>query len=201
MRTTTFIGRLLAAVVLLFTAMPAAGGSLQDSTYNPGPMTPIDSRLKVRVGDQAPDFSLPSVQGGAVSLSGFKGRKNVVLSFVPAAWTPVCSQQWPDFNRGREAFEKNDAVLLGISADNIPSLYAWTRQMGELWFPVLSDFWPHGATAAKFGVLRTDGMTERAVIIIDKQGVIRYIDVHDINRRPLLVGVILELGKVGRSGQ
>jgi len=61
---------------------------------------------------------------------------------------------------------------------------------------VLSDFWPHGAVAELYGVLRSGGITERAIFKIDKNGIIRYIDVHDINKRPLLVTIVLELGKL-----
>ena len=68
--------------------------------------------------------------------------------------------------------------------------------MGKLWFDVLSDFWPHGAVAEKFGVLRSDGVAERALFVIDKKGIIRYIDVHNINQRPPLETLIRELGKV-----
>lgn len=170
-----------------------------DSIYiSPVPLKPIDSQLKIRVGQPAPDFALPSVDGKKIQLSHYLGKKNVVLSFVPAAWTPVCSQQWPDFNRQKGVFDRNDAVLIGITTDNIPTLYAWTRQMGQLWFPVLSDFWPHGAVAARYGVLRSDGVSERAIFLIDKKGIVRYVDVHDINKRPLLVTVVLELGKLNK---
>ncbi len=162
----------------------ARGEGLQDNIYQVGKLKPVDSRLKVKVGDEAPDFSLPSLQGGEITLSQYRGKKNVVLSFVPAAWTPVCSGQWPGYNIAKEMIEKYDAVLLGITVDNLPSLYAWTKEMGGLWFPVLSDFWPHGAIAARYGILRSDGVTERALFVIDKQGIIRYIDVHDINERP-----------------
>ncbi len=164
--------------------------------YVPGPLKPVDSQLKVRVGDAAPDFALPSVSGEKIQLSQFRGRKNVVLSFVPAAWTPVCSDQWPGYNIAKDLFEAHDAVLLGISVDNLPTLFAWTQEMGGLWFPVLSDFWPHGAVADRYGVLRSDGVTERAIFIIDKAGVIRYIDVHDINQRPPLEGILKELEKL-----
>jgi peroxiredoxin (alkyl hydroperoxide reductase subunit C) len=68
--------------------------------------------------------------------------------------------------------------------------------MGDLWFPVLSDFWPHGGVAKKYGVLRSDGTSERAVFVIDKKGIIRYIDVHDINKRPQLEDLIKELEKL-----
>ena len=115
---------------------------------------------------------------------------------VPAAWTPVCSDQWPGYNITQGLFEEHNAILLGITVDNIPTLYSWTNQMGRLWFPVLSDFFPHGAVAARFGVLRTDGTSERALFVIDKKGIIRYIDVHDINQRPPLEALMGELGKL-----
>ncbi len=174
----------------------AVSAVYKNNIYNPGVLKPNDSVLKVKVGDPAPDFTLPSVKHGLVSLSQYKGKKNIVLSFIPAAWTPVCSDQWPGYNIAQPLFEKYDAVLLGISADNVPTLFAWTNQMGDLWFPVLSDFWPHGALAQKLGILRSDGTTERAIFIIDKKGIIRYIDVHDINRRPPLEDIVRELQKL-----
>lgn len=168
----------------------------KDNIYTTGELKPVDSVLKVKVGQQAPDFLLPSIAGKKVTLSEYRGKKNVVLSFVPAAWTPVCSDQWPGYNIVKDLFDKSDAVLLGITVDNIPTLYAWTNQMGQLWFPVLSDFYPHGKVAEAYGVLRTDGTSERALFVIDKKGVIRYIDVHDINKRPSLEALIRELGKL-----
>jgi peroxiredoxin (alkyl hydroperoxide reductase subunit C) len=120
----------------------------------------------------------------------------VVISFVPAAWTPVCSDQWPGYNIIKDIFDQNDTILLGITVDNIPTLFAWTNQMGKLWFPVLSDFWPHGGVAKKYGVLRSTGVSERALFVIDKKGIIRYIDVHDINKRPPLEDLVNELEKL-----
>jgi peroxiredoxin len=186
-----------AAVVVLFLVVaPGAAQSLKDMIYNPGHLKPIDSTLKVKVGQKAPDFTLPAVAGGKVSLSQYRGKKNVVISFVPAAFTPVCSDQWPGYNMARNLFEDHDAVLLGISVDNIPTLYAWTHQMGNLWFPVLSDFWPHGAVAKKLGVLRSDGVSERALFFIDKKGVLRDILVSDINKRPDLEYIAKALDKL-----
>jgi peroxiredoxin (alkyl hydroperoxide reductase subunit C) len=69
--------------------------------------------------------------------------------------------------------------------------------MGDLWFPVLSDFWPHGAVADAYGVLRSDGMTERALFVIDKKGILRYIRVEDINRRPPLKELLDALKPLG----
>lgn len=191
----------LAAVVLLFVLdghrAPAQTPYFQqDTLYDPGPLKPTDSRLKVRVGEPAPDFTLPALHGEPVTLSGYRGRKNVVISFVPAAWTPVCSDQWPGYNLARALFEARDAVVLGITVDNLPTLHAWTRQMGPLWFPVLSDFWPHGAVAERYGVLRSDGVSERVLFIVDQRGIIRYIEVSDINRRPNLETCIGELDKL-----
>lgn len=167
--------------------------------FDPGPLKPTDSTLKVKVGQRAPDFCLPSISGHKVCLHQFLGKHNVVISFVPAAWTPVCSDQWPGYNIAREIFDQYNAVLLGITVDNIPCLYAWTKLMGNLWFPVLSDFWPHGKVADSFGVLRSDGTTERAIFVIDKNGIIRYIDVHDINKRPRLEVLVRELQKLPKN--
>ena len=191
-----------AVIAVMAIAAIGAGnvyGATEDfkaNIYNPGKLKPVDSRLKVRVGDMAPDFTLPSVGGEPVTLSQFRGKKHVVISFVPAAWTPVCSDQWPGYNIVKELFEENEAILLGITVDNIPTLYAWTKQMGKLWFPVLSDFWPHGAVASKFGVLRSSGVSERAIFIIDKKGVVQFIEVSDINVRPDLGVCARELKKL-----
>jgi len=170
--------------------------AFKSNVYDPGHLKPIDSSIKVKEGEPAPDFTLPSLSGEKVTLSQYRGRKNVVISFVPAAWTPVCSDQWPGYNIVRSLFEENDAILLGITVDNIPTLYAWTQEMGDLWFPVLSDFWPHGAVADRFGVLRSDGMSERALFVIDKAGILRAIHVSDINVRPDLEWCALELEKL-----
>ena len=191
----------MAKLFLVFLICPALGASAayKENIYNPGQLKPIDSQLKVKVGELAPDFTLPSVGGDKISLSQFRGKKNVVISFVPAAWTPVCSDQWPGYNIVKDMFDENDAVLLGITVDNIPTLYAWTKQMGKLWFSVLSDFWPHGAVADKYGVLRSDGVSERALIFIDKKGIIRDIQVNDINRRPDLEACAITLDKMNRQ--
>jgi len=164
--------------------------------YNPGRLKPVDSKLKVKVGEAAPDFKLPAVSSHEISLKSFRGKKNVVLSFVPAAFTPVCSAQWPGYNLVQDMFQKHNAVLLGITTDNIPSLYAWSREMGDIRFDILSDFYPHGAVARAYGILRRDGTAERALFVIDKQGIIRYIDVHDINERPPLEDLVSALDKL-----
>lgn len=172
----------------------------QESLYDPGPLKAMDSELKVRAGDRAPDFTLQAVSGKRISLGQYRGKKNVVLSFVPAAWTPHCSEQWPGYDIVKDAFDEGDAVLLGISVDNLPTLHAWTRQMGGVWFEVLSDFWPHGAVAETYGVLRGDGLSERALFFIDKDGIIRGILVLDVNQTPGFEACADELKKLGEPG-
>jgi peroxiredoxin (alkyl hydroperoxide reductase subunit C) len=190
-------------LLAIFSWASAAHGrsdAYKENIYPVGKLKPTDSVLKVKVGDRAPDFTLSAVRGEKITLSQYRGKKNVVISFVPAAWTPVCSDQWPGYNIAQDFFAQNDAIPLGITVDNIPTLYAWTNQMcmggGTLWFPVLSDFYPHGAVAKKYGVLRSEGVSERALFVIDKQGIIRFIDVHDINKRPHLEDLVQELEKL-----
>ncbi|MEA3279228.1 MAG: peroxiredoxin [Thermodesulfobacteriota bacterium] len=195
-----YLNMLSGIMMIFFLAATAYGLSdaFKNNIYHPENLKPTDSVLKVKVGDRAPDFTLPAVSGGKISLGRYLGKKNVVISFVPAAWTPVCSDQWPGYNIVKGLFNKNDAILLGITVDNIPTLFAWTNQMGDLWFPVLSDFWPHGRTADTYGVLRSDGITERALFIIDKKGIIRDINVNDINKRPRLESIIRGLEKLNK---
>jgi len=77
-----------------------------------------------------------------------------------------------------------NAQVLGISIDHVPCIQAWADSLGGIHYPLLSDFWPHGAVAKKYGVLCVEGYAECAIFIIDKTGVIRYIDIHDIDHQP-----------------
>ena len=82
-------------------------------------------------------------------------------------------------------FEGKNTQVLGISVDSTDCQRAWAKSLGRIDnFPLLSDFWPHGEVARKYGVLRAEGFSERALFVIDKQGVIRYADVHDLNDQP-----------------
>ena len=187
-----------AALLMLSLTSNAFGISdaYKNNIYNPGILKATDSKVKVKIGHKAPGFTLPAVAGEKVSLQDYFGKKNVVLSFVPAAWTPVCSDQWPGYNIVKDLFDEHNTILLGITVDNIPTLFSWTNQMGKLWFPVLSDFYPHGQVAKRYGILRSDGVSERALFVIDKKGIIRYMDVHNINERPSLEILIKELEKL-----
>jgi peroxiredoxin (alkyl hydroperoxide reductase subunit C) len=188
--------KLFLTLFCLTFALWAYAADFHDDIFPVKELKPIDSELKVKVGDKAPDFSLPSTHDTIISLSDYKGEKNIMISFIPAAWTPVCSDQWPGYNLAEGLFRQLDTVVIGISVDNVPTLYAWTKQMGGFWYPVVSDFWPHGAVAEEYGVLRTDGPAERAIIIVDKEGIIRFAHVEDINRRPELEMLINALKEI-----
>lgn len=90
----------------------------------------------------------------------------------------------PAFNRALPEFDRLNAQVLGISVDSEPCNSAWANSLGGLDYPLLSDFWPHGAVSEKYGVLRADGYSERVVMVIDRDGIVRYIDVHNIAEAP-----------------
>ena len=142
-----------------------------------------DRTKTLKVGDPAPDFELKGTGKTEFKLGDYRGKKNVVLAFFPAAFSPPCSQQMPLIQAQRPDFDASDAVVVGISVDNTWALEAFAQQL-RIDFPILSDFYPHGAVAEKYGVLRDNGVCERAVIGIDKQGIVRYIDVHPILEIP-----------------
>jgi peroxiredoxin len=139
-------------------------------------------------GDIAPDFELPAVTGERkhqFKLSDFRGKQNVVLAFYPLDWTTTCGVQLPAMNADLTKFVGLNAQIAAISVDSIPSHIAWQeKQLGPLNYPMLSDFYPHGATAEKYGILRSGapipGITERAVFIVDKQGKIAFSHVYEL---------------------
>ena len=146
-------------------------------------------KVEIKVGQEAPDFTLPSHLGKDITLSEFRGS-NVVLVFYPLAWTPVWTNQIPSYEAEYSSFAGLNAQVLGISIDHIPCIQAWAESLGGINFPLLSDFWPHGAIAKKYGVFREEGHSERAIFVVDKDGIVKYIDIHDIddqqrNRSPL----------------
>jgi len=152
--------------------------------------------MPVALGSPAPEFSLPDTAGAAFTLDKARGRK-ALLVFIPFPWTGTCDGEACTLRDHFADLNALDANVAIITTYPRQALKKWAAENGFA-FPVLSDFWPHGRTAEAYGVLRSDGTTERAIFIIDKQGIIRYIDVHDINSRPPLEGIITELEKMKR---
>lgn len=146
--------------------------------------TTLDRTETLKVGDSAPDFTLQDQDDNPVTLSEFRGKKNVVLIFHPLAFTSICSTQMPGYNKDRQSFDGLDTQVLGISVDSSPAHRAWAEMLGGIDYPMLADFWPHGEVSKRYGVLRPEGISERATIVIDKKGVVRGIEVHDIGVLP-----------------
>ena len=133
---------------------------------------------KFKVGDKAPDFTLADINQLKVSLSDYLGKKNVMLVFYPMAFSPVCSAQIPSYQKIYDRFEDLNTEVVAVSVDSIFTHKAWADGLGGISYPLLSDFWPHGGVSELFGVMReAEGFSDRAIIIIDKEGVIRYIDI------------------------
>ena len=140
--------------------------------------------MPLNVGDPAPDFELGSHQGGRVKLSGFRGHKNVIIAFHPLAWTPVCASQVQNYEADLEWFRQHDAHVLGISVDAVPAKVEWAKSLGGISYDLLSDFHPQAAVAEAYGVARDDGISERAVFVIDKNGTVAFAKVYDIPTLP-----------------
>ena len=90
----------------------------------------------------------------------------------------------PAYEADLARFEAVDTLVLGITVDSVDSNAAWVESLEVENIPVLSDYWPHSQMSQSYGVLREHGMTERAIFIVDKQGIIRYIDIHDFSSQP-----------------
>jgi peroxiredoxin (alkyl hydroperoxide reductase subunit C) len=151
----------------------------------------------IKAGDEAPDFELRSHRGGTVKLSDFRGRKNVVVAFHPLAFTPVCAAQMSGYEASSGRLEEADAVVLGLSIDAQPAKTAWAKTLGSISFDLLSDFYPHGGVAQKYGVFRQkDGISERAIFLVDKQGKVAWSRVYDIPEQPNNEDLFRELKKL-----
>ena len=130
--------------------------------------------MAIEVGQQAPDFTLTNQHGEEVTLSSFRGSKNVVLVFYPFAFSGLCTGELCEIRDQRSALEGDDTVVMGISCDPMWSLRFFAEKDG-LDFPLLSDFWPHGAVCQAYGAFfEPKGMATRATYIIDKDGVVRW---------------------------
>ena len=90
----------------------------------------------------------------------------------------------PAYKADLARFEAVDTQVLGITVDSVDSNAAWAESLSVENVPVLSDYWPHGQMSQSYGVLRQHGMTERAIFIVDKQGIIRYVDIHAFDSQP-----------------
>jgi peroxiredoxin len=153
---------------------------------------PITTQVALEPGTEAPDIRLPSTPDQVVSLQEFRGR-NVVLVFYPADWSPVCGDQTTLYNELLPEFHRLNAELLGISVDG-PWCHLAFARVRKLRFPLLSDFEPKGAVARRYGVYRSqDGFCDRALFVIDGEGIIRWSYVSPIGVNPGADGILTAL--------
>lgn len=130
--------------------------------------------MSVNVGDEAPDFELDDQERQPVRLSSFRGRKNVMVVFYPMSFTPTCQGEMCAIRDSLPDFEGDDVQTLAISCDTSAVHKRWADEEGYR-FPILADFWPHGAVAQAYGVFDDDrGMAVRGTFIVDKQGKVAY---------------------------
>jgi len=130
--------------------------------------------MSVEVGQSAPEFTLSNQFGEKVSLSDYRGKKNVVLMFYPFAFAGVCTGKLCTIRDRYTDFSNDDTVVLSVSCDSAYTLKVFAEQEG-LTHPMLSDFWPHGTVAQAYGAfLPEKGFATRASFVIDKDGIVRW---------------------------
>lgn len=153
------------------------------------------------VGEPAPDFSLLATPEQYLSLAQLRGRP-VVLVFYPADWSPVCGDQIGLYNELLSEFEQYDAQIVGISVDGAWCHAAFSEDR-KLRFPLLADFEPKGEISRRYGVyLASEGVSERALFVIDKDGIVRWSYVSPIGINPGADGILDALDQLpGKSGK
>ncbi|MEY4496884.1 MAG: hypothetical protein RLZZ364_189 [Actinomycetota bacterium] len=130
--------------------------------------------MTLTIGSVAPDFELSDQHGAKVSLSSFKGKKNVVLLFYPFSFTGTCTGELCAMRDDLSSFQNDNVELLAISCDSMFTQRVFAEKEGYN-FPVLADFWPHGAVAQAYGIFdEARGCALRGTFVIDKEGVIRW---------------------------
>jgi peroxiredoxin len=167
-------------------------------------MYPKGNRTVLQADTTAPDFQLRCTPDQWISLSELRGQP-VILAFYPADWSPVCGDQMTLYNEALSEFQEYGAALLGISVDGAWCHAAFAQER-KLHFPLLADFEPKGEVARRYGVYRPgDGVSERALFVIDAEGVIRWSHVSPLGMNPGAAGIFAALddlqGKEQAPGQ
>jgi peroxiredoxin len=145
--------------------------------------------MALEPGKQAPDFSLNATPDRKISLRDFRGKR-LILAFYPADWSPVCTDQLPIYSELLAEFRRFNAEICGISVDSAWCHAAFAKDR-KLRFPLLADFEPKGEVARMYGVYRSkDGFSERALFVIDGEGIIRWSYVSPIDVNPGADGIL-----------
>jgi peroxiredoxin len=164
---------------------------MADDTRTDSNRSAVASTL-LSAGETAPNFSLPGSPDSRLRLSDLRG-KPVILVFYPADWSPVCGDELALYNELLPEFRRHEAELIGISVDGVWCHGAY-RQARNLEFPLLSDFEPKGEVSRAYGAYRVrDGFSERALFVLDRDGVIRWSYLSPINVNPGADGILTAL--------
>jgi peroxiredoxin (alkyl hydroperoxide reductase subunit C) len=132
-----------------------------------------------QVGTEAPDFTLRDQNNEEVTLSSYRGKRSVLVVFYPFAFSPVCTNELCAVRDDLGSFHNDEVEILAISVDHPHALKAWSQAQGYE-FPLLSDFWPHGATAEAYGVFQDKrGFALRGTFLVDTSGVVRFTEVNE----------------------
>jgi mycoredoxin-dependent peroxiredoxin len=135
------------------------------------------------VGTEAPDFTVKDQNNQDVTLSSFRGERNVLVVFYPFAFSGLCTGELCAVRDDLGDFQNDDVQLLAISVDHPFALKAWSEAQG-FEFPLLSDFWPHGEVAKSYGVFNdARGMSVRGTFLVDKAGIVRFVEVNAPGQR------------------
>lgn len=138
----------------------------------------------IAIGAPIPKFELKDQNGTVIQSSALRG-KSLLLSFHPLAWTGVCQRQMESLEMNTPMFADLNTRAFGISVDAVPCKKAWAEAIQVKETPLLADFWPHGGFAQSLGIFRdADGISERANVIVDAQGVVQWIKVYPIGELP-----------------
>jgi peroxiredoxin len=157
-----------------------------------GGQTLIPPTPSINVGERAPEFVLKDQHKREHRLSDHRGKR-VLLAFHPMAWTAICGDEMRSLDALHETFEEMNTVVFFISVDSPPAKLAWAETAGIKHLTMLSDFWPHGEYASKFGLLReVSGFAERAFILIDEEGKVAWMRVYEVPETPD-IGEVLDI--------
>ena len=146
----------------------------------------------VQVGKKLKDFKLKDQNGQDFLLSDCRGKR-VLLSFHPLAWTHVCALQMQSLEKNKKALNKLNAAAVGLSVDSVPCKAAWAKSLKIKSTRLLSDFWPHGGVAKSLGILRAEGFSERANIIVDEAGKVMFVKIYPIRQLPDIAEILAAL--------
>ena len=151
----------------------------------------------IQMGKRAKDFKLKDQNGQDFWLSEYRGEK-VLLSFHPLAWTSICALQMKALEKNKRSFDKLNTIAVGLSVDSVPCKSAWAKSLKIKKTKILADFWPHGGVAKSMGLLRSEGFSERANVIVNESGKVIFVKVYPIKQLPD-IGEILDVLKLHKG--